>query len=81
MDKLDTRYADIPNRIGITVDRRTKVLLAVAKGWNNAEMAKIYHYSVATVKRDVLYLMRKYNARNRANLVHIAHCLGLLKNE
>lgn len=81
MKDIDLRYAEIPDRVGMVVDRRNKVLLAVAKGWRNAEMAKIYHYSVATVKRDVRYLMRRYNARNRANLVHIAHCLGLLKNE
>jgi DNA-binding NarL/FixJ family response regulator len=61
---------------GIT-DRELEVLLAVATGKSNAEIAEALIMSPATAKTHVSRLLTKLGARDRAQLVMIAYETGV----
>jgi DNA-binding NarL/FixJ family response regulator len=59
-------------------DREREVLVEVARGLNNAEIAAALHMSVATAKTHVSRVLMKLAARDRAQLVVIAYETGLV---
>ena len=58
-------------------DREREVLVLVAKGQSNAEIATELYVSHATVKTHVSRLLMKLDARDRAQLVMIAYETGV----
>lgn len=59
--------------------REEEVLLTVARGRTNAEIAGELHISLSTVKSHVASLMGKLGARNRVEIAMWAHETGRLK--
>jgi DNA-binding NarL/FixJ family response regulator len=57
-------------------DREREVLVAVARGLSNAEIADELHMSHATAKTHVSRLLAKLHARDRAQLVVLAYEAG-----
>jgi DNA-binding NarL/FixJ family response regulator len=56
--------------------REEEVLLTVARGWTNHEIAEKMHISISTVKTHLASLMRKLNARNRVEIAMWAYETG-----
>ena len=56
------------------------MLLLVARGLSNAELAESLHVSIATAKTHVSRLLTKLGARDRAQLVIIAYETGLVES-
>ncbi len=54
-------------------DREEEVLLTVAQGRTNAEIADELHISLSTTKTHLSSLMTKLEARNRVELAMWAH--------
>jgi DNA-binding NarL/FixJ family response regulator len=57
--------------------REEEVLLAVARGWTNHEIAEKMHISISTVKTHIASLMSKLNARNRVEIAMWAYETGI----
>ena len=53
--------------------REEEVLIPVAHGWTNHEIADELHISLSTVKTHLASLMRKLNARNRVEIAMWAY--------
>jgi len=53
--------------------REEEVLVTVAQGWTNSEIADDLHISLSTVKTHLASLMRKLGARNRVEIAIWAH--------
>jgi DNA-binding NarL/FixJ family response regulator len=62
---------------GVT-DREREVLVLIARGLSNAEIAGHLHLSQPTVKTHVGHLLAKLDARDRAQLVVVAYETGLV---
>lgn len=60
-------------------DRETEVLVAIARGRSNVEIAHELFMSYATAKTHVSRLLTKLGARDRAQLVVIAYETGLIR--
>ncbi len=63
---------------GVT-DREREVLILVARGLTNSELAEHLHVSPATAKTHVSRLLMKLNARDRTQLVIVAYETGLVR--
>jgi DNA-binding NarL/FixJ family response regulator len=61
-------------------DREEEVLMTVAHGRTNAEIAKELHISLSTVKTHLASLMAKLGARNRVELVMWAYETGRIRS-
>jgi DNA-binding NarL/FixJ family response regulator len=59
-------------------EREREVLLLVAQGLSNAELAQVLHVSLPTAKTHVSRTLSKLGARDRAQLVVIAYESGLV---
>jgi DNA-binding NarL/FixJ family response regulator len=60
-------------------DREREVLILVARGMTNTEIAEALHVSLATAKTHVGRLLMKLDARDRAQLVIVAYESGLVR--
>lgn len=60
--------------------REEGILIPVARGWTNYEIADDLHISISTVKTHLASLMRKLNARNRVEIAMWAYETGRLNN-
>ncbi|MDY7086891.1 MAG: response regulator transcription factor [Actinomycetota bacterium] len=77
----DTGPAGPPTQpIEALTDREEEVLLAVARGWTNAEIAHELHISLSTVKTHVTSLMAKLVVRNRVEIAMWAYETGRTAN-
>ncbi len=68
----------IPPALAQLTDREREVLLLVARGRSNQEIASELHISPHTAKTHVNRVMTKVNAHDRAQLVILAYETGLL---
>jgi DNA-binding NarL/FixJ family response regulator len=59
--------------------REEEILLAVARGWTNHEIAERMHISISTVKTHIASLMSKLNARNRVEIAMWTYETGRIK--
>jgi DNA-binding NarL/FixJ family response regulator len=59
--------------------REEEVLIPVAHGWTNYEIANDLHISISTVKTHLATLMRKLNARNRVEIAMWAYETGRIR--
>jgi len=57
--------------------RESDVVLAVARGSTNAEIARELHLSVATVKAHITHILTKLDQGNRTQIALLAHDAGL----
>ena len=67
-----------PTALDTVTDREREVLIEVARGLSNAEIATRLHISATTAKTHVSRLLTKLDARDRAQLVVIAYETGLV---
>ncbi|MHB8335277.1 MAG: response regulator [Acidimicrobiales bacterium] len=64
--------------LGRLTGREHEVLIAIAHGSSNAEIADELHMSVATVKSHVSRILAKLDARDRTQLVVLAYQTGIV---
>jgi DNA-binding NarL/FixJ family response regulator len=81
--RLIERFAALPEvnqrpaDDGLT-DREREVLVTVAQGLSNQEIAEQLHMGYGTVKTHVSHLLTKLQSRDRAQLVMVAYESGLV---
>jgi DNA-binding CsgD family transcriptional regulator len=64
--------------LSVITDREAEVLLLVAHGHSNGEIARRLDISPATVKGHIRHLLTKLDARDRVQLVILAYWTGLV---
>ena len=70
--------AERAGALSTLTDREREVLVEVARGLSNSEIAEHLHMSPATAKTHVSRLLMKLSARDRAQLVVIAYETGVV---
>ena len=80
--RLIEQFATLPNPAAVPeddglTDREREVLVAVAKGLSNQEIADQLHMGYGTVKTHVSHLLAKLECRDRAQLVMRAYESGV----
>ncbi|MDR1355466.1 MAG: response regulator transcription factor [Propionibacteriaceae bacterium] len=66
-------------RLGVLTDRELEVLVEVAKGATNTEIASNLYMAAGTVKTHIGHLLTKLGARDRVSLVLFAYETGLVR--
>ncbi|MHA5048836.1 response regulator [Streptomyces sp. SD15] len=74
----DTRTASLHRDLSALTPRELEVLAALARGHTNAELARRFHLSEATVKTHVARILSKLQLRDRAQAVIAAYETGLI---
>ena len=69
---------EAPTTLDALTPRENEVLVAVARGLSNAEIAATLFMSPATVKTHVSHLLAKLHARDRTQLVMVAYEAGVV---
>ncbi|MBT2208909.1 MULTISPECIES: response regulator transcription factor [Actinomadura] len=69
----------LPSLLDPLTEREREILVHVASGRSNGDIAGRLHISVATVKTHVSRLLTKLDAHDRAQLVVIAYETGLIQ--
>ncbi|MFF0341302.1 response regulator [Kribbella sp. NPDC004875] len=64
-------------KIHALTDREREILVAIARGWTNPEIAERLHLSESTVKTHVGRVLAKIGARDRVQAVIFAYDIGL----
>lgn len=77
-DRATAEPASIPPELALLTDREREILLLVARGRSNAQIAADLHISPHTAKTHVNRVMTKVLAHDRAQLVILAYESGLL---
>lgn len=79
-NKQDYRSVNIPNtHISELTDREREVLIEIAHGLSNQEIANKLFISLPTVKTHVAHILSKIDARDRVQAVVFAYENGLLQ--
>lgn len=73
----DPHAAD--ERLASLTDREREVLVEIAKGATNAEIAQTLYMAEGTVKTHIGRLLSKLDCRDRVGLVLLAHEVGLVR--
>lgn len=66
------------SRLGVLTNREQEVLVFLAEGKSNSEIARKLFISRATVGSHVLSILRKLEASNRTEAAALAHRFGLM---
>jgi DNA-binding NarL/FixJ family response regulator len=69
------------SRLSTLTPREREILLAIAEGLNNSELATRFFLSESTVKTHVGRILQKLGARDRVHLVILAYEHGLLSSQ
>ena len=77
VNRPDSPALTPPTLDGLT-DRELEVLILVARGWSNVEVAERLYITPATTKSHVSRLLMKLGARDRAQLIVMAYEVGLV---
>jgi DNA-binding NarL/FixJ family response regulator len=64
--------------LGDLTPREHEVVLGIARGETNAEIAARLYMSVATVKAHITHILTKLGATNRTQIALLAHDAGLV---
>ncbi|MFD4420167.1 response regulator [Agromyces sp. NPDC058484] len=67
-----------PSLLDTLTPREREILVAIAEGLNNTDLAARFHVSESTVKTHVGRILQKLDARDRVHLVILAYEHGLL---